>query len=156
MRSTVLIRLVLAAVIATVSTSTAAPSMAQGAAGVRYADIPAGAYSIVAEVRAKPGKEAELRKATLPLVAQVRSDPKNLVYFLQEDREAPGRFVFYEVFATREDFEAHNNMPYVKEWLAKLPALADGGVTVTRMQILNGDAPRTRSSLVIRPRRLEA
>jgi len=144
MRSTVLIRLVLAAVIATVSTSTAAPSMAQGAASVRYADIPAGAYSIVAEVRAKPGKEAELRKATLPLVAQVRSDPKNLVYFLQEDREAPGRFVFYEVFATREDFEAHNNMPYVKEWLAKLPALASGGVTVTRMQILNGDAPRVR------------
>ena len=107
MRSTVLIRLVLAAaVIATVSTSTAAPSMAQGAAGVPFADIPAGAYSIVAEVRAKPGKEAELRKATLPLVAQVRSNPKNLVYFLPEDREAPGRFVFYEVFATREDLRS--------------------------------------------------
>ncbi len=52
--------------------------------------------------------------------------------------------MFYEVFATREDFEAHNNMPYVKEWLAKLPALASGGVTVARMQILNGDAPRVR------------
>lgn len=143
MRSTVLTWLVLSAVITTASPSATAPSMAQGAAGVRYADIPAGAYSIVADVRAKPGKEAQLREATLPLVAQVRSDPKNLVYFLQEDREAPGRFVFYEVFATREDFEAHNNMPYVKEWLAKLPALADGGVTVTRMQVLN-DAPRVR------------
>src|SRR5262245_61733847 len=139
MRSPVLIRLVLIAVIAAAWTSAAAPSMAQGAAGVRYADIPAGAYSIVAEVRAKPGKEAELLEVTLPLVAQVRSDPKNLVYFLQEDREVPGRFVFYEVFATREDFEAHNDMPYVKEWLAKLPRLADGGVTVTRLQVLGGD-----------------
>jgi quinol monooxygenase YgiN len=142
MRSTFLVRLVLSAVIAAGVTSAAAPSMAQEAAGVRYADIPAGAYSIVAEVRAKPGKEAELRRVTLPLVAQVRSDPKNLVYFLQEDREAPGRFVFYEVFATREDFEAHNNMPYVKEWFARLPELADGGVAVKRMRILGGTAPR--------------
>jgi quinol monooxygenase YgiN len=71
-------------------------------------------------------------------VALVRSDPKNLVYFLQEDREAPGHFVFYEVFATQADFAAHNAKPYVKEWLAKLPALADGGVTVMRMSVLQG------------------
>lgn len=140
MRTSVLTRLVLAAAGITISIAAAAPSLPQNAAGVRYADIPAGAYSIVAEVQAKPGKEAELRRATLPLVALVRSDPKNLVYFLQEDRAAPGRFVFYEVFATREDFEAHNDMPYVKEWLAKLPELAVGGVTVTRLQVLGDDA----------------
>jgi quinol monooxygenase YgiN len=90
-------------------------------------------------VRAKPGKEAELRAATLPLIAQVRSDPKNLVYFLQQDRERPGRFVFYEVFATKDDFEAHNAMPYVKDWFAKLPALAEGGVQLMRMEILERD-----------------
>ncbi|MBV8662205.1 MAG: antibiotic biosynthesis monooxygenase, partial [Hyphomicrobiales bacterium] len=73
--------------------------------------------------------EAELRAATLPLVALVRSDPKNLVYFLQEDREAPGHFVFYEIFANQTDFEAHNAMPYVKAWFAKLPDLAIGGVS---------------------------
>lgn len=103
---------------------------------MRYAQIPSGACSIIAEVRAKPGKEAELRAATLPLIALVRGDPKNLVYFLQENREAPGHFIFYEIFATREDVEAHNNMPYVKAWLAKLPELAEGGVKVMRMEIL--------------------
>lgn len=118
-----------------------APASAQEAAGVSYARIPEGAYSIIAEVRAKPGKEAELRAATLPLVALVRSDPKNLVYFLQEDRAAPGHFIFYEVFASREDFEAHNAMPYVLEWFAKLPALAEGGVQVRRMEVL-GQVPR--------------
>ena len=93
---------------------------------------------MVAEVKARPGKEAELRAATLPLVALVRSDPKNLVYFLQEDREAPGHFIFYEIFATQADFEAHNAMPYVKEWFARLPELAEGGVKVMRMEILAG------------------
>lgn len=114
----------------------ATPVAAQEVAGVAYADIPAGAYSIVAQVRARPGKEAELREATLPLIALVRGDPKNLVYFLQEDRAKPGHFIFYEVFASREDFEAHNAMPYVKDWFARLPALADGGVEVMRMEVL--------------------
>jgi len=109
---------------------------AQSGPGKGYANIPNGAYSVVAEVRAKPGKAGELRAATLPLVALVRSDPKNLVYFFQEDREAPGHLIFYEIFATQADFEAHNNMPYVKAWFAKLPALADGGVTTMRMEVL--------------------
>ena len=116
-----------------------APASANEASGVSYAQIPVGAYSIVAEVRAKPGKEAELRAATLPLIALVRGDPKNLVYFLQENRERPGHFIFYEVFSTKDDFEAHNAMPYVKDWFAKLPALAEGGVQVTRMEILKSD-----------------
>ena len=134
MRKTFSIPLVLAALAAV--SSIAAPASAREAAGVRYGQIPAGAYSIVAEVRAKPGKAAELREATLPLVTLVRGDPKTLVYFLQEDRAAPGHFIFYEVFATKEDFEAHNAMPYVKDWFAKLPALADGGVQVMRMEVL--------------------
>src|SRR5215813_8748096 len=103
-------------------------AVAQNGPGKGYSQVPQGAFSVVAEVRAKPGKEAELRAATLPLVALVRSDPKNLVYFLQEDRDSPGHFVFYEIFGNQADFEAHNAMPYVKDWFAKLPALADGGV----------------------------
>jgi quinol monooxygenase YgiN len=64
-----------------------------------YANIPPNAYSVFAEVYAKPGKEDELRAATLPLIALVRRDTKNLLHFLQEDREVPGHFIFYEVYA---------------------------------------------------------
>ncbi|MGJ5816757.1 putative quinol monooxygenase [Paludibaculum fermentans] len=108
---------------------------AQSGSGAGYATIPRDAYSVVAEVRAKPGKEDALRSATVPLIALVRGDPKNLVYFFQEDREAPGHLVFYEVWANQADFEAHNNMPYVKAWFAKLPALAEGGVKTTKMRV---------------------
>ena len=110
--------------------------VAQDAPGKGYAQVPNGAYSIVAQIRAKPGKEAELRAATLPLIELVRGDPKNIVYFLQENREAPGHFVFYEIFANKADFEAHNAMPYVQEWFAKLPDLAVGDVEVMRMEVL--------------------
>jgi quinol monooxygenase YgiN len=108
----------------------------QAGTGIRYEEIPAGAYSVVAEVRARPGKERELREATLTLVAQVRAEPNNLLYFLHEDREAPGHFVFYEIFATQADFEAHNATRHVQAWFARLPELAEGGVKVVRMEIL--------------------
>jgi quinol monooxygenase YgiN len=120
----------------TAATAMAAPAATPKGAGIRYAEIPHGAYSVVAEVRAKPGKERELREATLTLVTQVRAEPNNLLYFLHEDRESPGHFVFYEIFASKADFEAHNATPHVQAWFAKLPALADGGVKVVRMEIL--------------------
>ena len=109
---------------------------AQAATPLNYEGIPIGAYSVVAQVRAKPGKEDALRAATLPLIDLVRGDPKNLVYFLQEDRAKPGHFIFYEVFASEADFEAHNAKPYVQDWFAKLPDLAEGGVEAMRMIIL--------------------
>ena len=118
------------------ATAMSVPAATPKGTGIRYAEIPAGAYSVVAEVRAKPGKERELREATLTLVAQVRAEPNNLLYFLHEDREAPGHFVFYEIFASKADFEAHNATAHVQAWFTKLPALADGGVKVVRMEIL--------------------
>jgi quinol monooxygenase YgiN len=117
-------------------------AVAQQAPPVRYQDIREGAYSVVAQVRAKPGKEDALRAATLPLIELVRGDPKNLVYFLQEDRAKPGHFIFYEIFASKVDFDAHNAMPYVQEWFAKLPELAEGGVEVMHMAILSSPAIR--------------
>ncbi|WP_244609030.1 antibiotic biosynthesis monooxygenase family protein [Bradyrhizobium sp. SUTN9-2] len=77
------------------------PAMAQEAPRMHYGEIPEGAYSVVAQVRAKPGKEDMLRAATLPLIDLVRGDPKNLIYFLQEDRAKPGHFIFYEVSPAR-------------------------------------------------------
>ncbi|MEI9942420.1 MAG: antibiotic biosynthesis monooxygenase [Pseudomonadota bacterium] len=67
-------------------------------ARVRYSHIPSEAYAVVAEIRAKPGMEDELRKATLPLVAQVRNEPNDRIYFLHEDRKEPA-----SIFACARD-----------------------------------------------------
>jgi quinol monooxygenase YgiN len=136
----ILSRRAVAALAALIPVGCAAPGMAQDKAGLRYGEIPNGAYAVVAEVRAKPGMEDKLREATLPLVAQVRSEPNNLLYFLHENREAPGHFIFYELFASQADFEAHNSTPHVQAWFARLPELADGGVKVVRMKLLGNRA----------------
>jgi quinol monooxygenase YgiN len=121
----------------------AVPVMTRDVGVGRYDKVTNGAYAVVAEVRARRGKEDELRDATLPLVAKVRNEPNNLLYFLHEDREVPGHFVFYEIFASQADFEAHNATPHVRAWLARLPELTDEGVKVVRMEILgNRGTPR--------------
>lgn len=109
-------------------------------AHLRYAKIPGDAYAVVADIRAKPGKEDELRKATLPLVADVRSEPHNRLYFLHEDRNARGHFVFYEIFASKADFDAHNTTSHVQRWFARLPELADGEVSVVHLEILGNES----------------
>lgn len=134
----------LVAVVIIGSGCAAPPQKETEAAISRFDKIPGGAYSVVAEIRAKPGKESELRAATLPLVAAVRREPNNLLYFLHEDREAPGHFIFYEIFASQADFEAHNATPHVKAWFARLPELADGGVKVVRMEILGNQTTSPR------------
>ncbi|MBD9478242.1 putative quinol monooxygenase [Pseudoxanthomonas sp. PXM02] len=119
------------------------PAIAADTSPLQYGALPAGAYAVVAEVRAKAGKEEALRAVTLPLVEQVRAEPNNLLYFLHEDRQAPGHFVFYEIFKTQADFEAHNATPHVQAWFAHLPELADGGVKVIRMEILGNEGTRS-------------
>jgi len=108
-------------------------------AQLRYAEIPGDAYAVVADIRAKPGKEDELRRATLPLVMDVRSEPNNRLYFLHEDRDARGHFVFYEIFASKSDFDAHNATSHVQRWFARLPELADGDVRVVHLEILGNE-----------------
>lgn len=132
-------RVVMAAVAAAAGVS-ALP--AQDGAIARYEKVNSGAYAVVAEVQAKPGMERALREVTLPLVAAVRSEPNNLLYFLHEDRESPGHFIFYEVFATQAAFEAHNATPHVQAWFARLPELAKGPVKVTRMELLGNRRTR--------------
>lgn len=116
--------------------SGAAAAKAENSAAITYGAIPDGAYAVVAQIRAKPGQEAGLREASRLLIAQVRAEPNNLVYFLHENRDAPGQFTFYEVFASKADFDAHVAAPHVQEWFATLPALADGTVQVTPLEII--------------------
>lgn len=135
-------RRAMAPVLAAVVLMGAVPASTKSTSAGRYDKVNGGAYAVVAEVRAKPGKENELRDATLPLVTAVRREPNNLLYFLHEDRETPGRFLFYEIFASQTDFEAHNATPHVRAWFARLSELADGGVKVTRMEILGNSTSR--------------
>lgn len=63
---------------------------------------------IVVILKAKHGREAELRKDLAEVVPLSRQEDGNLRYDLFVDQADPGRFVFVEQWASREQREKHH------------------------------------------------
>ena len=92
--------------------------------------------TVVAEMTAKPGKEAELRAALLALIEPTRKEPGCVQYDLHEATDAPGQFVFYENWTSREALDVHLATPHLVHLGEILPALtAAPGRIVTYTRI---------------------
>jgi len=74
--------------------------------------------TIVAIVRARAGREAEVGRRLRGLIAPSRRDPGCLNYDLHVSLETPGLYLFYENWATRADWEAHMATPHLADWKA--------------------------------------
>jgi quinol monooxygenase YgiN len=63
---------------------------------------------IVVGLKAKEGKEDELRRDLASLVAPSRKEDGNIRYDLFEDHDAPGHFVFVEEWVSTEARDRHH------------------------------------------------
>jgi quinol monooxygenase YgiN len=101
----------LAAVLATVAAATAT----EAAPGLFY---------VIAELVAKPGKEADLRAVFTTLADKSRAnEPGCKTYILLEVASEPGHFYSFEAWVDRAALDGHMNSPHVKEALPKLGEL---------------------------------
>jgi len=74
--------------------------------------------TVVAEMLAKPGKEEELRRQLLALMEPTRKEEGCVQYDLHVDTGAPGRFLFYENWTSRERLERHLASPHLAAFRA--------------------------------------
>jgi quinol monooxygenase YgiN len=86
--------------------------------------------TVVAEVKAKPGKEAELRAALLELIGPTRKETGCVQYDLHVHTSEPGRFVFYEQWTSQEALAHHAASAHVRVLGENLVDLAAGPVRV--------------------------
>ena len=70
--------------------------------------------TVVAEMQAKPGKEDELRTVLLSLIEPTRKEEGCVQYNLHEHKSQPGRFVFYENWASEETLAKHSFSDHLK------------------------------------------
>ncbi len=63
--------------------------------------------TIVADITANPGKEAQLRDALRGLIAPSLAERGCLQYDLHEDNGRPGHFLFYETWESRALWQDH-------------------------------------------------
>jgi quinol monooxygenase YgiN len=82
--------------------------------------------TVVATFQARPGREADLKKALLSLVAPTRQEAGCLNYDLHQSPEDAGRFLFHENWSSRAQLDAHLQSPHIQVLLPRLADLAVG------------------------------
>lgn len=68
---------------------------------------------ILAVITANPGHEDALRASLNTLVEPTRAEEGCVQYDLHEDNDTPGVFMFYEIWETRDLWQAHMNTPHI-------------------------------------------
>jgi quinol monooxygenase YgiN len=79
--------------------------------------------TVIATMRAKPGKEADLQEHLLRLVPQTRTEAGCIDYDLHRLQDDPSVFVMYENWVDRGELDKHLQMPYMRAFGAALPDL---------------------------------
>jgi quinol monooxygenase YgiN len=76
--------------------------------------------TVVAVLKAKPGKEKDLRDALLAVVGPTRGEAGCKQYDLHESTDNPGEFVFYENWTDREALNEHSRSPHIETLRARV------------------------------------
>ena len=82
-----------------------------------------GQLTVVAHLVAKPGKIDDTKTFLLSLVEKTRAEEGCIDYHLHQDDANPAEFTFYENWVSRDAWDKHMEMPYLKEFVAKAPEL---------------------------------
>jgi quinol monooxygenase YgiN len=90
--------------------------------------------TVIATLRAKPGKEAELKDYLTTLVGYTRTEMGCVSYDLNQQQDDPSLFVMVEYWTGRSALDQHFAMPYMQEFAENVPALLAAPVS---MQLLD-------------------
>jgi quinol monooxygenase YgiN len=72
-------------------------------------------FVVVAHYYAKEGKADEIAAILKEMVTLSRAEPGCLVYYVNRSQDDPRKFLLYEQYRSREDYEAHKATPHFQE-----------------------------------------
>ena len=90
--------------------------------------------TVIAHMRARPGKEQDLRDALVGLVEPTSREQGFVNYDLHESLEQPGTFYLYENWESAADLDTHLQAPHLAEFAARLDDLIEGGLHINRLR----------------------
>ena len=91
--------------------------------------------TVIASMRAAPGKRDELRAALMALVEPTSREKGYVNYDLHQGIEDPDQFLFYENWESDADLDAHLDAPHLRDFAARIPELLDdSGLSVNRVR----------------------
>lgn len=83
--------------------------------------------TVIANMRAKPGKEQELREALEVLIEPTKQESGYVNYDMHQGVEDTAVFYFYENWESAEALDAHLDAPHLRDFASRLDELLEGG-----------------------------
>ena len=90
--------------------------------------------TVVATMRAKPGKEDELRAMLTGVLEPTRAEDGCHTYALHQGVADPAVFVFYENWTSKEHLDKHLGSEHMATGLAGLSELLDGEIEMSTLR----------------------
>ena len=91
---------------------------------------------VIARLRAKPGKEVELRTLATGLIAPTRNEAGCIRYELLVDEADPAELTFVEEWRDGDTLNAHLAAPHVQYAVSRGPALLLGELDLRRYKLV--------------------
>ncbi|GAA1087651.1 hypothetical protein GCM10009665_80670 [Kitasatospora nipponensis] len=92
------------------------------------------ALTVVAQLRAKPGKEQALRQALTALVAPTTREPGCVTYDLHVDVNDPASSCFYEIWRTPAEHAANLQSAHLQAFAVRIDDLLLGELRVSLLR----------------------
>ncbi|SDP41667.1 Quinol monooxygenase YgiN [Klenkia soli] len=91
--------------------------------------------TVIAYMKAAPGKADELRAGLEALIEPTSQEDGYVNYDLHEAVEEPGTFFFYENWESPAHLDAHLATPHLVQFAGRIDELLDeNGLTITRLK----------------------
>jgi quinol monooxygenase YgiN len=91
--------------------------------------------TVIAYMKAAPGKEAELKAALEALIEPTSKEAGYVNYDLHQAVDDPGTFFFYENWESGDDLDQHLSAPHLTHFADIMGGLLDdNGLTITRLR----------------------
>ncbi len=86
---------------------------------------------VVAQMTSQADKLDELRAELRALLAPTRAEKPCIQYDMHESADTPGTFLFYEIWESHADLEAHLATPHLQRFFSLAPNLLQGDPDIT-------------------------
>ena len=86
---------------------------------------------VIARIKAKEGKEEELKQLLISLIEPSRKDDGCINYDLHTSDDGPGMFMFHETWRDREALAKHLSTPHLRYLISLSDDLIEGDMNVS-------------------------
>ncbi|MFI7143001.1 putative quinol monooxygenase [Streptomyces massasporeus] len=92
---------------------------------------------LIARMRARAGREEELRAALTPLVEATRQEEGCITYVPHRSEDDHAVFVMHEIWESEAHLRAHERSPHLREFAELARSATDGGIALERLRPLD-------------------